>query len=173
MRRLQPSCFFPGLDVRPMTAADVPAIAALFASNPLYLRCCGAEASEADIENDLDALPPGKHAEEKYYVGFYDGAELCAVLDLIDGYPDEKTAYIGFFMVAGARSGRGLGRGIIESLCSYLRGAGFSAVRLGYDVGNPESGGFWRGRGFRELKRVEYTYPSGSICCMAVAERTL
>ena len=91
MRRLQPSCFFPGLDVRPMTAADIPAIAALFASNPRYLRCCGAEASEADIASDLEALPPGKHAEEKYYVGFYDGAELCAVLDLIDGYPDEKN----------------------------------------------------------------------------------
>ena len=31
-------------------------------------------------------------------MGYYDGEKLIAVMDLILTYPDEQTAFIGFFM---------------------------------------------------------------------------
>lgn len=40
----------------------------------------------------MNAIPPNVVIERKYYVGFYDGNKLLAVLDLIDGYPTTSTA---------------------------------------------------------------------------------
>ena len=48
--------------------------------------------------NDMNALPPNKEMCDKYYLGFYDGEKLIAVMDFIMAYPDELTAFIGFFM---------------------------------------------------------------------------
>ncbi len=35
----------------------------------------------------MTALPPGKAMEDKWFVGFYDGDCLIAVMDLILNYP--------------------------------------------------------------------------------------
>ena len=32
---------------------------------------------------------------DKYYIGYYKGKELIAIMDFIMAYPDEKTAFIG------------------------------------------------------------------------------
>ena len=47
--------------------------------------------------NDMSVLPPNKEMCDKYYLGFYDGEKLIAVMDFIMAYPDELTAFIGFF----------------------------------------------------------------------------
>ena len=38
----------------------------------------------------MKALPPNKEAFDKYYLGYYDGEKLIAVMDFILGYPDKK-----------------------------------------------------------------------------------
>lgn len=52
--------------------------------------------TEQSILDDMNALPPNKEICDKYYVGYYKGEELIAVMDFIMAYPDEKTAFIGF-----------------------------------------------------------------------------
>ena len=54
--------------------------------------------------------------EAKYYVGFYDGDILVAIMDLIDGYPDSDTAFIGFFIMNRQLQGRQIGTSIIQEL---------------------------------------------------------
>lgn len=44
----------------------------------------------------MKALPPQKQEADKFYVGFFDGEKLAAVLDLIVSYPDDSAAFIGF-----------------------------------------------------------------------------
>ena len=56
-------------------------------------------ATKASILDDLQAVPPGKTLSDKYFIGFYDGETLAAMMDLITGYPNPATAYIGLFMV--------------------------------------------------------------------------
>lgn len=46
--------------------------------------------TKESILDDMEALPPGKSREDKYYVGFFGGGSLAAIVDLILGYP-EKT----------------------------------------------------------------------------------
>lgn len=168
MRRLDPAAFSSRCAVRYLTGAELPALERLCRSNPLYYRCIGEEPDAEALREMLSLLPPGKDPDSKYFVGFYKNERLLAVLDLIDGYPDGQTAYIGFFMVDAARSGRGLGTALIGELCEYLRAAGFSRVRLAYGVNNPQAARFWTKNAFVPLRRVEHSFGQ-----MIAAERDL
>ena len=95
--------------VWPLTAGDVDKILALCAENEQFYRYHPPLATRESVLEDLSALPPGKNAADKHYLGFFDGKTLVAVLDLILDYPQEGTAYLGFFMTKKATQGRGIG----------------------------------------------------------------
>ena len=82
--------------VRRMEKADVADIYLLCSKNGLYYQYCPPFVTEQSILDDMKALPPNKEICDKYYVGYYKGEELIAVMDFIMAYPDEKTAFIGF-----------------------------------------------------------------------------
>lgn len=150
MGRLNVRKFSHSLNVRYITEADFPDIAALCAGNPLYYEKLGHPAPAAkDIRADIEALPPGKGKRDKYYLGIFglDG-RLDAVLDLIAGYPERDTAWIGFFMVDAALQGRGLGSGMVSELLEALAAYGFRRVALGVVSGNPQAEAFWLKSGF-------------------------
>ncbi len=154
--------------VRRMGPADAEEILRLCRGNTQYYACCGAEASREQILSDLSLTPPGVEPSAKYYVGFYRGDALIAVMDLIDGYPEDDVAFIGFFMTDRALQGRGLGSAIVAELSAYLKGIGKTAIRLGIDKGNPQSTHFWKKNGFavlREIDRGDWT--------VLLAEKTL
>ena len=65
------------------------------------------------VREDMEALPPGKTYEDKYFLGYYDGKRLIAIMDLIDGYPDDSTLYIGLSMTNMTIQGKGIGTSII------------------------------------------------------------
>ena len=65
--------------------------------------------TEESIAEDLTALPPNIQPTAKYFVGFYSENRLVAILDLIDGYPEDKIAFIGLFMTDIDTQGRGIG----------------------------------------------------------------
>lgn len=118
-------------------------ILSLCKGNPLYYFHTKKEVTLEEIKNDLKALPPGKESKDKFFVGFYLENQLVAVMDLISGYPDEATAYIGFFMMNQSFQGKGTGTQIVEQVCAFLKKQGFAHVRLGYVKGNPQSRQFW------------------------------
>ncbi len=134
--------------VRPLTAGDVDKILALCAENEQFYRYHPPLATRESILADMTALPPGTGAENKHYLGFFDGDALIAVLDLIEHYPQQNTAYIGFFMTKKERQGCGLGTSLIGKLFDELRKEKFCRVRLAIDRGNPQSKAFWEKNGF-------------------------
>jgi GNAT superfamily N-acetyltransferase len=136
--------------VRRLTEADIPMMLELCRGNPLYYQHCPPEPTEATIREDLAALPPRKTMEDKYFLGFFDGEELVAVLDLITGFPTPDIAFWGFFMLRADRQGRGEGSALVRELCAGLEKQGFHAVRLGWVKTNPQAGAFWRKNGFAE-----------------------
>lgn len=140
--------------VRRMTDADADAILAFCLQNTVFYRYCGKEPSRDLILRDLHVTPPDTPENAKYYVGFYDGDTLAALLDLIDGYPNPADAFIGFFMMNAYLQGQGLGSAIVQELLDYLKAEGFSCVRLGIDKGNPQSTHFWIKNRFRVIREV-------------------
>ena len=99
--------------VRPLTAGDVDKILALCAENEQFYRYHPPLATRESVLEDMTALPPGKCTADKHYLVFFDRETLVAVLDLIERYPKNDTAYIGFFMTKKERQGRGLGTALI------------------------------------------------------------
>ncbi len=133
--------------VRRLSEKDIPAILSLYEGNPLYFHHFPPAPSAEGVREDFTALPKGKSLKDKYFLGFWDGDELAAVLDLIYGYPDDRIVFIGFFMMAANLQGQGTGSGIVEDICSFL-GRRFDYVRLGYVQGNPQAEHFWTKNGF-------------------------
>ena len=154
--------------VRKLTPADAEMIYSFCKKNTQYYEYCGKQLTLKLIGQDLRIVPPGFPPAQKYYVGFFDNAELVAVMDLLAGYPTDEYAYIGFFMMARDRQGKGVGSLIVDETFAYLHGRGFRKCRLGIDKANPQSNHFWKKNGFKVIKEVQLQ--EGTVL---VAERSL
>lgn len=129
--------------VRRLTEDDVEMIYDLSSGNSIYYRYHPPFVTRESILEDMAALPPGKGYDDKYYIGFFDGAVLVAVMDLILDYHEAGVAFIGFFMTDVKYQGKGIGSGIISDTTAYLKSLGYVEIRLGVDKGNPQSFAFW------------------------------
>lgn len=154
--------------VRKLTEDDIPLIYGLCLKNQQYYEYCEKQPTIELIKSDLTITPPGIDSSKKYYIGFFDENTLVAVMDLIDGYPDEENAFIGFFMMNIEFQGSGIGSFVINEVLNYLKANHFLAVRLGIDKDNPQSNHFWKKNGFSIIKEVPQD--EGVIL---LAERTL
>lgn len=155
-------------NVRVLDESDEDAILALCRENTQFYEYCQAEPTREQILSDMHITPPGVDPSCKYYLGFYQEDILTAVMDLIDGYPDPGTCYIGFFMMNKSFQGKGTGTAVIQEAASYLKSIGKTAVRLGIDKNNPPAVHFWKKNGFAMIKEVDM----GGWTAL-VAEKTL
>ena len=140
--------------IRRLTDADVPMLYAWMLRNDQYFKYCGGSTTPERVRQDLTLCPPGTTPAQKHYVGFFDADTLVAVMDLIDGYPDADTAFIGFFMMNKDLQGQGTGTAIVRDALAALCALGYTAVRLGIDKENPQSNHFWRKNGFTVLREA-------------------
>ena len=155
--------------VRPLTSDDVEAVYRLCGGNPLYYRYHPPFVSRESILEDMSALPPGKSAADKAYIGFYKQDELVAVMDLIYDYPEDGVAFIGFFMMDAARQGTGIGTGIITECAAALQQNGCRKIRLAIDQGNPQSEAFWTKNHFAKTGE---TSPHGDSAYLLMERQT-
>lgn len=125
--------------------------------NPQYYKAMNIPLTLSGIRQDMEAVPPGYERKNKYYLGFFGGGKLIAVLDLLLGYPKENTAWIGFFMVDAQEQGKNTGSGIVGELLEFLKRLGYERVELAYVQGNEQSRRFWVKNGFEENGRRKET----------------
>ena len=154
MNRLNATKFSSKYLVRKLTEEDIPLIYSMCLGNQQYYQYCSKQPTIDLIKSDLKITPPGIDISKKYYVGFFEKETLVAVMDLIDGYPDDKIAFIGFFMMNMDFQGNGLGSSIINEVLKYLKNNGFISIRLGIDKNNPQSTHFWKKNGFEIIREV-------------------
>ena len=155
--------------VRRLDQNDIEAVFALCSRNSLYYHYCPPSVTRQSIIEDMKALPPDKDLADKYYLGYFSGKKLIAVMDFIASFPEETTAFIGFFMTDVSVQKKGIGSSIIDELCACLPDAGFIRIRLGWVKGNPQAEHFWHKNGFAE---TGVTYESNGYTVVA-AQRKL
>ena len=131
--------------------SDVEMLVEICKQNIVFYEYTEARPTKENILDDMKVTPPGIDMQDKYYLGFFDGRELVAIMDLIDGYPTREVAYIGFFMMNPQYQGKQIGTAIIGETVEYLCDAGKTAVRLAIDKGNPQSTHFWKKNGFEVI----------------------
>lgn len=136
--------------VRCLNETDVSYVFRLCQGNPQYYQHCPPFVTEESIMQAMQALPPRKTIDDKYYVGFFEGSALIAVMDYIHQCPDEQTGFIGFFMLEPSIQGEGIGSLIIEEFCAFLAQENMCAVRLGWIHGNRQAEHFWHKNHFKE-----------------------
>ena len=154
MKNIQIEKLSDAYTIRRLTDADVPMLYAWMLRNDQYFKYCGGSTTPERVRQDLTLCPPGTTPAQKHYVGFFDADTLVAVMDLIDGYPDADTAFIGFFMMNKDLQGQGTGTAIVRDALAALCALGYTAVRLGIDKENPQSNHFWRKNGFTVLREA-------------------
>lgn len=139
--------------VRRLEHKDARIVLNVYSGNDIFYQFHPLPTLESILE-DMDALPPGKEYSDKYFLGFFNGSQLAAVMDLILDYPKQKTGFIGLFIMHTAFQGTGKGTQIVTETLSCLKDLGYEKVQLGIDKGNPQSEAFWTKNGFQKTGRV-------------------
>ena len=148
-------------DVRRITEEDISDVYRLCKANTKYYEHIRSIPTAESLTEVISELPDGVGAEAKYFVGFYEGEKLVAILDLITGYPESDDAFIGWFMVDAGLQGRGIGSEIFADVRAAMKGQGYDYLSLGCVKDYPEAIAFWTAQGFaptgKEEDRGEYT----------------
>lgn len=152
----------PDHDIRRATDADVPAIQALFELDPAYFEIKnGAPPRPTEARRLMGLLPPGPSLDHKHLLVIDDAR--TGVLDIVDGYPDATTWFLGAIFLAPAARGRGLGERLLDALARTTRQAGGTALRLVVSVQNPRARRLYDRCGFRLISRLTQTSWNGSL----------
>lgn len=106
--------------VRVLNDTDVDEVFGVYQSNPFYFQHMKIVPEKKTVLDDMKMLPRGKGMGDKFFLGFYREERLIAVMDLIFRYPNEKTAFIGLFMMERSHQGKGTGSKIIRETEKYL-----------------------------------------------------
>lgn len=102
---------------------------------------------------DLHALPPDVPFSNKTYVAFYEKEKCVAVMDFIEGYPNEHTGYLGLLMLHENVHRKGIGARLLKNLSEVAKGVGLTDIELACYETNERGYLFWTKMGFRELRR--------------------
>lgn len=155
--------------VRVLSEEDIPDILCLCKGNPQYYKYCPPLVNERSIYQDIRALPPGKTANDKYYLGFFTEDMLVAVMDYIHKFPDPSSGFIGFFMTNVQIQGRGIGSQIIEEFCQMIAHEGIETLRLGWVKDNEQARQFWHKNYFTETGETSQK----ELNTIVIAERAI
>jgi len=90
------------------TVEQMVALQRLFAAAPDYCKRVIGHIPGVDEMRGL-ALPPGKTPKDDYFFGIYLRAQMIGCADLLRGYPDEKTAFLGLLLISEPYQNKGLG----------------------------------------------------------------
>lgn len=163
----RPPLRVPGLRIRRLGAADAGRIDALNAACADFVRLVeGRDPRPGEGAELLAARPPGVGAAAKRVYGLWtssapQGGELAGVLDLVDGYPDAGTWFIGLLMFAPAQRGRGDGLRLVEALERWCAARSARRLQLIVQVQNQAGLAFWRRAGFAEVGRAVQRVETG------------
>lgn len=153
----------PDWEVRPVAGDDADAVAALFRTDPEFFGLNGPQPDAASIREDLVNLPPRCTMEQKHYVALWKDGTPQAVLDLVEGYPRERTLFVGLFFLSPALRRQGTGRAVMDAVIQAAGGAGHDRIRLACLLNNPVGHDFWHAVGFGDLRQGkllgEYSAP--------------
>jgi GNAT superfamily N-acetyltransferase len=158
----------------PATRADVPAIQRLFELDPEYF----ARVDQAPIRTDegeqtlIEVPPEFPHERKHVFVVRGDGA-LDAVIDLLEGYPDRRTWFLGLIFLAPGARGGGLGTQLLDDIAELARARGGQALRLAVALANPDARRLYDRLGFAHVARRARTGWNGAIIECDVLERSL
>jgi RimJ/RimL family protein N-acetyltransferase len=150
------------VELREIKPDDVDAVQELIESDPGYTeRITGYPPGSSDAQSLLMMRPDNLPENSKVVLGAWAAGELVAVVDLLRGYPNDRTAFIGLLEVHGRHQRQGLGAASYGLTEQYVANAWpeIEKLRLAVVDTNAEAARFWMVMGFEptgEAKPYRY-----------------
>jgi GNAT superfamily N-acetyltransferase len=152
----------PDHDLRRATDADVAAIQALFELDPGYFEIKhGAPPRPTEARALVGLVPVGLSLDRRHLLVIDDAR--TGVIDLLEGYPDAATWFLGAIFLTPAARGRGLGRRLLDAMAGTTREGGATGLRLIVSVQNPRARQLYDRHGFQPIMRYPQTSWTGSL----------
>jgi ribosomal protein S18 acetylase RimI-like enzyme len=151
------------VELRAVEPDDVDAVQELIESDPGYTeRITGYPPGSSDAQSLLMMRPESIPEDAKLVLGAWENDELVAVVDLLRGYPNESTAFIGLLEVHGKHQRRGLGAAAYGLVEQYVAGTWPEVEKLRLavvDTNADTAAKFWVAMGFRQTGEAKpYRY---------------
>ena len=105
----------PPLTLRPLSAADAPALQAVYAAAADYFLRAGSALPQAAAE-----LQQAAGEEGRFLLGIYLSGEMIGLLDLRLAYPEPYDVSVGLILLAEGQRRRGLGSWALRILEAWL-----------------------------------------------------
>lgn len=153
----QPLFDGPGFVARPLAAAEVPLLQALFDANPRsFLVVNGRPAPPDAAQTEFDERPPPHLPYRQHWIAGlfapHDDGRLHGVLVLVADLGAAGVWHLGLLLVDAAQQGRGLAPAVMAALERWAHGQGAQWLRLGVVAGNARAERFWQRQGFHEAR---------------------
>ena len=142
----------PEFDIRPVGEGDLEAVLKLMESNSALYELDGRPVSMETLLHARANLPPRCIPDQKHFVALWRNGRPEVLLDLIVGYPRERTLFIGTFEVAADLHRQGIGRNVMAAMTKAADGAGMDDIRLACLIGNDGGHAFWNAMGFQDIR---------------------
>ena len=131
----------------------------VFEESPEYALCVtGLPPHHNEARDMFYLLPQGKTYEKKYVFGLFMGEKIIGCIDIVRGYPDAGTAFLGLLLISEKHQRKGFGREAYHQLEAFTsQWKECFKVRLAVVACNPSAIDFWTSLGFIPTgERTEY-----------------
>ena len=153
---------------------DEAAIQDAFELDPGFFELSeGAPPRPTEAHELLIEQPPIETCTKQSFVVHDPAGTLVAVLDLLDGFPDRGTLYLGLIFIAPRSRGGGLGRALLEALFAHAADGGSTAVRLAVVVANQDARRLYDRLGFTYVDRRKRKTWNESVIEVDILERAV
>ena len=134
---------------------NVDDVLALFQSNVyFYSKTQEHSVTREECISDITDLPPGMDITSKTYIALYQEDKCIAIIDLIEGYPNDKTVFLGLFILDASVQGHGIGKNLLNDILEVSKEMGFEKMELACHETNEKGFLFWSNMGFHEVRRT-------------------
>jgi len=143
--------------VQRMSLADIAAVQEVYDRCLDYMLLVDGHAADPDgVKEDFQSVPPGKSNEDKYVFGITEHQKgIVGLLDVLRGYPDETTWWIGTLLFVPESRSQGLGEKVVQGFVKYAQAGGAQAIMLGVVEENTRAYKFWLRMGFEFVRETE------------------
>ena len=146
------------IHLRPLDLADEKLVDAVFDQLTAYSRLAeGVAKAPGAAMQFLTELPPGCEIRSKHAFAVMKDGEAVGLADLVEGYPDKGTVFIGLMAIVESRHRKGIGGAAWRLVEEFARRLGAARLRLAVVEGNMAGQAFWKKAGFHETgQRRQY-----------------
>jgi ribosomal protein S18 acetylase RimI-like enzyme len=141
---------------RPLTHQDIPEIVAFEETARDYYALIGeAQPNEQSTKNAMETLPPGRCPADKHFLGVFQQENMIALVDLVEGYPDGETLYIGLLVISQENRHKGYGTVILHEIQQMAQNKNLHFLELAVHDANDIGRAFWDKTGFKPQRSAE------------------